>query len=234
MPCHFLEAFIIIGGLIVQKAKLISDCNRLLKDLLDGLLLDSNENKRQFIQACISGLQIHGEERKGWASLGLDGEATERMIKELEEDREESQDPEVEFSIAGAVRECGGLEIILGIIQIAYLITYKFPTFSPPNKQISKADEAVLHSRDELKFNQEQLAAVLNLLMLCCKIREHRRALLRLGALNVLLETARHAFSVDAMEPAYFDCGEPEAISSCCYQILEIISSCCLGMTSLI
>ncbi|KAF7130273.1 hypothetical protein RHSIM_Rhsim10G0059600 [Rhododendron simsii] len=244
-----LEAFIIVRGLIVQKTKLISDCNRLLKDLLDGLLLESNENKRQFIRACISGLQIHGEERKGRASLldllglieddygmellvagniisldlsiaqvyeqvwrksnsqssntttsstllsanvvtsardcppmtvtyrlqGLDGEATERMIKELEEDREESQDPEVEFSIAGAVRECGGLEIILGIIQ---------------------------HSRDELKSNQEQLAAVLNLLMLCCKIRENRRALLRLGALNVLLETARHAFSVDAMEPA--------------------------------
>ncbi|KAE9449601.1 hypothetical protein C3L33_18488, partial [Rhododendron williamsianum] len=41
-------------------------------------------------------------------------------------------------------------------------------------------------------------------------------------------QKSRHAFSVDAMEPAYFDCGEPEAISSCCYQILEIISSCCL------
>lgn len=56
--------------------------------------------------------------------------------------------------------------------------------------------------RDDLKSNQEQLVAVLNLLMLCCKIRENRRTLLRLGALNVLLETARHAFSVDAMEPA--------------------------------
>lgn len=56
--------------------------------------------------------------------------------------------------------------------------------------------------RDDLKSNQEQLVAVLNLLMLCCKTRENRRALLRLGALNVLLETARHAFSVDAMEPA--------------------------------
>lgn len=49
---------------------------------------------------------------------GLDGEATEPMIKELEEDREESQDPEVEFAIAGAVREYGGLEIILGMIQV--------------------------------------------------------------------------------------------------------------------
>lgn len=49
---------------------------------------------------------------------GLDGEATEPMIKELEEDREESQDPEIEFAIAGAVREYGGLEILLGMIQV--------------------------------------------------------------------------------------------------------------------
>lgn len=37
--------------------------------------------------------------------------------------------------------------------------------------------------------------------MLCCKTRENRRTLLSLG-LGLLLETARHAFSVDAMEPA--------------------------------
>jgi len=43
---------------------------------------------------------------------------------------------------------------------------------------------------------------VLNLLIHCCKIRENRRALLRLGALGLLLETARRAFSVDAMEAA--------------------------------
>ncbi|PON82110.1 E3 ubiquitin ligase, UBR [Trema orientale] len=306
---EILEALIVIRGLIVQKTKLISDCNRLLKDLLDSLLLENSENKRQFIRACICGLQIHGEERKGRTCLfileqlcnlicpskpepvyllvlnkahtqeefirgsmtknpyssaeigplmrdvknkichqldllglleddysmellvagniisldlsvaqvyeqvwkksnqssntlanttllssnvvtsgrdcppmnvtyrlqGVDGEATEPMIKELEEDREESQDPEVEFAIAGAVREYGGLEIILGMIQ--YL-------------------------RDDFKSNQEQLVAVLNLLMHCCKIRENRRALLRLGGLGLLLETARRAFSVDAMEPA--------------------------------
>lgn len=66
---EILEALIVIRGLIVQKTKLISDCNRLLKDLLDGLLLESSENKRQFIRACICGLQIHGEERKGRTSL---------------------------------------------------------------------------------------------------------------------------------------------------------------------
>ncbi|KAL0540634.1 hypothetical protein IC582_020643 [Cucumis melo] len=301
-----LEALIVIRGLVVQKTKLISDCNRLLKDLLDSLLLESNENKRQFIRACICGLQNHGEERKGRTCLfileqlcnlispskpepvyllvlnkahtqeefirgsmtknpyssaeigplmrdvknkichqldllsfleddygmellvagniisldlsialvyeqvwkksnqssnaisntaiisttaardsppmtvtyrlqGLDGEATEPMIKELEEDREESQDPELEFAIAGAVREYGGLEILLGMIQRIW---------------------------DNFKSNQEQLVAVLNLLMHCCKIRENRRALLRLGALGLLLETARRAFSVDAMESA--------------------------------
>ncbi|KAL2241605.1 UNVERIFIED_CONTAM: Auxin transport protein BIG, partial [Sesamum indicum] len=305
-----LEALIVIRGLIVQKTKLISDCNRLLKDLLDSLLLESNENKCQFIQSCIGGLQIHGEDKKGRTCMfileqlcnlicpskpepvyllilnkahtqeefirgsmtknpyssaeigplmrdvknkichqldllglleddygmellvagniisldlsiaqvyeqvwkksnsqpsnpasgtaflsanaatftrdcppmtvtyrlqGLDGEATEPMIKELDEDREESQDPEVEFAITGAVRECGGLEILLSMVQ---------------------------RLRDDLKSNQEQLVAVLNLLMLCCKTRENRRALLRLGALGLLLETARRAFSVDAMEPA--------------------------------
>ncbi|GMH20638.1 hypothetical protein Nepgr_022479 [Nepenthes gracilis] len=307
---EILEALIVIRGLVVQKTKLIGDCNRLLKDLLDGLLQESSENKRQFIRACICGLQIHGEEKKGQTSLfileqlcnlicpskpesvyllvlnkahtqeefirgsmtknpyssaeigplmrdvknkichqldllglleddygmellvagniisldlsiaqvyeqvwkksntqssniaanatmlssgaaassrdcppmivtyrlqGLDGEATEPMIKELEEDREESQDPEVEFAIAGAIRECGGLEIILDMIK---------------------------RLQDDLKSNHEQLVAVLNLLLHCCKIRKNRRALLRLGALGLLLETARRAFFVDAMEPA--------------------------------
>lgn len=305
-----LEALIVIRGLVVQKTKLISDCNRLLKDLLDSLLQESSENKRQFIRACICGLQIHGDEKKGQTSLfileqlcnlicpskpesvyllilnkahtqeefirgsmtknpyssaevgplmrdvknkichqldmvglveddygmellvagniisldlsvaqvyeqvwkkantqssntvasatvlpagtsastkdcppmivtyrlqGLDGEATEPMIKELDEDREESQDPEVEFAIAGAVREYGGLEIILDMIK---------------------------RLRDDLRSNHEQLIVVLNLLMHCCKIRENRRALLRLGALGLLLETARRAFAVDVMEAA--------------------------------
>lgn len=53
---------------------------------------------------------------------GLDGEATEPMIKELDEDREETQDPEVEFAIAGAVRECGGLEILLAMIQVSVCV----------------------------------------------------------------------------------------------------------------
>ncbi|XP_078439464.1 auxin transport protein (BIG) [Wolffia australiana] len=304
-----LEALLVLRGLILQKTKLISDCNRLLKELIDGLL-ESSENKRLFIRACISALELHFREPKAQTSLfileqlrnvicptkpepvyllylykahtqeefirgsmtkkpysskeigplmrdvknkicnqldliglldddygmellvagsiisldltiaqvyeqvwkkscaltqstasgsallssalpsggelppmaityrlqGLDGEATEPMIKELEEDREESQDPEVEFAIAGAVRECGGLEVILGMIQRL--------------------------SKQGLKSSEEELMALLNLLTYCCKIRENRRALLRKGALGLLLETARRAFSADVMEPA--------------------------------
>lgn len=54
----------------------------------------------------------------------------------------------------------------------------------------------------EIKSGQEELTLVLKLLMYCCKIRANRQALLRLGALAVLLETARRAFSTDAVEPA--------------------------------
>lgn len=64
-----LEALLVIRGLIVQKTKLISDCNRLLKDLLDGLMLESTGNKRKFIHACISGLQNHVMEKKGRTKL---------------------------------------------------------------------------------------------------------------------------------------------------------------------
>lgn len=49
---------------------------------------------------------------------GLDGEATEPMIKELEDDREEDQDPELEFAIAGVMQECGGLEIVVNMVQV--------------------------------------------------------------------------------------------------------------------
>ena len=40
------------------------------------------------------------------------------MIKELEDDREESQDPEVEFAIAGVMRECNGLDIVCNMVQV--------------------------------------------------------------------------------------------------------------------
>ena len=64
-----LEAFLVIRGLVVQKTKLINDCNRVLKDLLDSLLIGSTANKRQFNRACSSGLQKHVKEKKRRTSL---------------------------------------------------------------------------------------------------------------------------------------------------------------------
>eukprot|EP00246_Nothoceros_aenigmaticus_P013242 TRINITY_DN4479_c0_g3_i1.p1 TRINITY_DN4479_c0_g3~~TRINITY_DN4479_c0_g3_i1.p1 ORF type:complete len:905 (+),score=186.28 TRINITY_DN4479_c0_g3_i1:47-2716(+) len=74
------------------------------------------------------------------------------------------------------MQESGGLDVVLGMVQ-----------------QLSD---------DEIKPGQEEFALVLKLLMYCCKIRANRQALLGLGALSVLLETARRAFSSDAAEPA--------------------------------
>ncbi|KAK8717695.1 hypothetical protein V6N13_044953 [Hibiscus sabdariffa] len=292
-----LEALIVIRGLIVQKTKLISDCNRLLKDLLDSLLLESIENKRQFIPACICGLQIHGKEKKGrtclfileqlcnlicpskpeavyWLVLneahmqeeyfirkmtknpyssaeigplmrdvkkkiclqlemqglledengmellvvgniisldlsiaqvyeqvwkksnsqssnsmsnslflssgavtssrecspmivtyriqGFGGEATEPMIKELEEDREESQDPEVEFAIAGAVREYGGLEILLRMIQHFNPYLQDWGGFDQLQKQHqdNPKDETIALQAAKQRFTVENLVMV--------------------------------------------------------------------------
>ncbi|XP_024381357.1 auxin transport protein BIG isoform X3 [Physcomitrium patens] len=302
---RILEALLAVKGLVVQKTKLIGDCERLMRELLDSLLQESYENKRHFIRACVSGLsrdrngrspvfileqlcniicptkpepaymmvlnKAHTQEefirgsmtKNPYSSLeigplmrdvknkicrqlellglieddygmellvagriialdlsvaqvyeqvwkkahsqaassaavsslqsttttpgrecppmtvtyrlqGLDGEAIEPMIKELEDDREEVQDPEVEFAIAGVMQECGGLEIVV-------------------NKQLSNAG---------IKSGQEELTLVLKLLMYCCKLRANRQALLHFGALAVLLETARRAFSTDAVEPA--------------------------------
>ena len=47
----------------------------------------------------------------------LDWEATEPMTKELEQDMEETQDPKFEFAIASVMRECGGLNLILSMVQ---------------------------------------------------------------------------------------------------------------------
>jgi E3 ubiquitin-protein ligase UBR4 len=43
---------------------------------------------------------------------------------------------------------------------------------------------------------------MLKLLLYCYKIRDNRQALLRLGALALLLETTRREFSLDAVELA--------------------------------
>ena len=78
----------------------------------------SNRYLDGFVEILLTSFQCYVNMACLFSDQGLDGEATEPMIKELEEEREESQDPEIEFAIAGAVRECEGLEIILSMIQV--------------------------------------------------------------------------------------------------------------------
>lgn len=77
------------------------------------------------------------------------------MIKELEEEKEESQDPEVEFAIAGAVRECGGLEIILSMIQV--LIISLFPL----------KKKCIVHNR---YYHSSQVRFIIKIFMLAVKM----------------------------------------------------------------
>lgn len=74
---------------------------------------------------------------------GLDGEATEPMISEVDDDRGEQQDPEVEFALTGEMESCGGLQLLLKILRE-----------SPPG-------------------GRGEFGALLKLLGFCCKVRTH-------------------------------------------------------------
>ncbi|KAL0377636.1 UNVERIFIED_CONTAM: Auxin transport protein BIG [Sesamum radiatum] len=190
-----LEALIVIRGLIVQKTKLISDCNRLLKDLLDSLLLEI------YLGAAVQ-FDVHRNQSLDCPPMTV----TYRL--------------QVPLKLSSSHLSFIAWLFFYGYHNAAVQLTdhlSHLESMTPPHDVMSlKTTEPMIKEldedreesqdperlRDDLKSNQEQLVAVLNLLMLCCKTRENRRALLRLGALGLLLETARRAFSVDAMEPA--------------------------------
>lgn len=50
---------------------------------------------------------------------GVDGEAQEPMIDEIEEVQKDSVDPEVEFAIAGVLEESYGLEPLLKMLKVS-------------------------------------------------------------------------------------------------------------------
>ncbi|KAL4573693.1 hypothetical protein LXL04_020508 [Taraxacum kok-saghyz] len=92
---------------------------------------------------------------------GLDREATERMIKELDEDREESQDPEVEFAIVGAVREwkfCWKL-FSTELVPVFYKILGMVPV-------LYKIADMVPRLRDDLKSNQDAIEPAEGILLI--------------------------------------------------------------------
>ena len=98
---------------------------------------------------------------------GLDGEATEDIVDELADARDEQQDPEVEFVAANRMADNGGLEHLL----------------------------RVLSELRDLSRERELATVLLRLLGACSKLRVNRRALVRLGAIETTLRQLRLAFS---------------------------------------
>ncbi|KAJ4456196.1 putative Auxin transport protein BIG [Paratrimastix pyriformis] len=97
---------------------------------------------------------------------GLDGEATEPIVDQLEEDREEV-DPEKEYGFCSILAECGGLAAML--------------------RQLGQV--ADFDAQGEL------VGYLLRLFAHACKIRVNRRALLELKAVDTMLSVLRMAFS---------------------------------------
>eukprot|EP00850_Spirogloea_muscicola_P019673 SM000196S05365 [mRNA] locus=s196:186709:205871:+ [translate_table: standard] len=112
---------------------------------------------------------------------GLDGEATEPMIKELDDETEEAVDPELEFAVAGVMADCGGLAVLLDLIQALRMDV--------------KGEEVGGRGRQN-----EGETLLLDLLRHCCKLRKNRHALLCMGALQHLLLKARAAFLSDSVQ----------------------------------
>jgi hypothetical protein len=78
------------------------------------------------------------------------------MTKELEEDREETQDPEVEFAIAGAMMECGGLNLILSMVQVSrafIFLHFLCPFWAYPVNFISLLQTSLLQGIPSFVFS---------------------------------------------------------------------------------
>ncbi|KAK3280427.1 hypothetical protein CYMTET_11725 [Cymbomonas tetramitiformis] len=102
---------------------------------------------------------------------GLDGEATEPRVDELDEDKVEELDPEEEFRVTRVLAECGGLRVLL--------------------QWLHHAGGVGRPAQD----HGAQTTLLLRLLAACCQLRQNRLQLLRLGALPLLLTQARCAFA---------------------------------------
>ncbi|KAL6043444.1 protein purity of essence [Balamuthia mandrillaris] len=97
---------------------------------------------------------------------GLDGEATEEIVEQLQSANEEEVDPEEEFKITAVMHKCGGLEAMLTQLQ-------RIVDFSA---------------------QRELVYLVCKLLMYCCKLRVNRQHLLKIKGTNLLLETLQQVF----------------------------------------
>ncbi|EFA82601.1 hypothetical protein PPL_04293 [Heterostelium album PN500] len=97
---------------------------------------------------------------------GLDGEATEEIIENLSDNTNEERDPEEEFEITSVMKECGGLDAMLNIIERI----------------------------NDFSTEKELAQLVIKLLYHCIKIQVNRQQLLSLNGVSRLLEKLKQAF----------------------------------------
>jgi E3 ubiquitin-protein ligase UBR4 len=96
---------------------------------------------------------------------GVDGEATERMIDELEEDV--AEDIEEKCKITSVMSKCGGLEVVIDYLK-------RITDFTT-DKNLAKH--------------------MLQFLQYCTRLKRNRRGLLSIGAIDVLLSKCKYVFS---------------------------------------
>jgi E3 ubiquitin-protein ligase UBR4 len=107
---------------------------------------------------------------------GLDGEATEPRVDDIEEEAEVAIDPEEEYKDTAVLADCGGLRAALDWLRGCRC------------GGGAGADDPSL------------MPLLLRLLAACCQLKTNRLALVQAGALPTLLRQAHHAFAPAAAE----------------------------------
>lgn len=106
---------------------------------------------------------------------GLDGEATEPRVDEIEEEQEAAMDPEEVYKDTAVLTHCGGLSTTLDWLRGCR-----------SGGTAADADDPTL------------MPLLLRLLAACCQLKTNRVALVQAGALPTLLRQAHHAFAPQA------------------------------------
>ena len=120
---------------------------------------------------------------------GLDGEATETMVSEIDADAAAETDPEVTFAICATLRTHRGLDALLSLV----------PLLSSSEASNSKGANTYgqVDSRSLTTPSSETASTLMRLLNAAAELAENRRAMLAARALPTLLAEAGRLFGTD-------------------------------------
>ena len=120
---------------------------------------------------------------------GLDGEATEEMVSEIDADAAAETDPEVTFAICATLRTHRGLDALLSLV----------PLLSSSEASNSKGGTyGQIDSRSLTTPSSETASTLMRLLNAAAELAGNRRAMLAARALPTLLAEAGRLFGADS------------------------------------